>query len=498
MIESLPFQRSTPEAQGIPSSAILRFVEAADREIRHLHSVMVLRRGAVVAEGYWDPYRPTDPHMLFSLSKSFTSTAIGMLVAEGRLSVEDPVLGFFPDEAPGAPSEMLRRMRVKHLLTMTTGHHVDPSPTVRQGAPTWRRSFLALPVEHEPGTHFVYNSVATYMLSAIAQRLTGQRLVEYLGPRLFEPLGIEQPTWEASPEGIDTGGWGLSARTADIARFGQLYLQGGAWQGRQLLPAAWVAEATSPRVPNAGWGNPNPDWQQGYGYQFWRCRHGVYRGDGAFGQFCIVLPAQQAVLAITAGVSDMQAVLDLVWQHLLPALGDRPLPEDARAARALAERLAALRTAPVAGAATSPRVAAVSGRTFAVAPNGDGIEAVRFDFAADGATLTVRNGSGEQPVACAFGGWTRGIVDVESAYRRRLGTQAPIANEVAASGAWTADDTYTAELWWYRTPFRRTLTCRFDGRGVAIDQSANLANGPTERPRLVGQPLDADAAGAAP
>src|SRR4051812_2285185 len=166
MIETTPFTRSAPEAQGIQSSAILQFVEAADREIRNLHSVMVLRHGAVVAEGYWDPYDASEPHMLFSLSKSFTSTAIGMLIADRKLSVEDRVLPYFPDVAPAEPSPNLQRMRVKHLLTMTTGHDVDPSPSVRQSGTEWRRSFLALPVEHEPGTHFVYNSVATYMLSA--------------------------------------------------------------------------------------------------------------------------------------------------------------------------------------------------------------------------------------------------------------------------------------------------------------------------------------------
>jgi CubicO group peptidase (beta-lactamase class C family) len=303
----------------------------------------------VVAEGYWAPSQANDPHILFSLSKSFTSTAIGMLVADGRLSVDDPVLQHFPDEAPTDPGESLRQMQVRHLLTMSTGHDVDATPRVRQGGPAWRRSFLALPVEHEPGTHFVYNSAATYMLSAIVQRLTGQRLVEFLGPRLFEPLGIDAPTWETSPEGIDAGGWGLSARTVDIARFGQLYLQHGTWRGQQLVPREWVAVATSFQVSNAASGTTNPDWQQGYGYQFWRCRHGAYRGDGAFGQFCLVLSEQETVLAITGGVADMQSVLNLVWQHLLPALGSEPLPEDADGAGRLADRLASLRMAPVAG-----------------------------------------------------------------------------------------------------------------------------------------------------
>jgi len=485
------FPRSTPESQGIRSSAILALVEAADRDVCHLHSLMLLRRGTVVAEGYWDPYRPDDPHMLFSLSKSCTSTAVGMLVAEGRLTVDDLVLQHFPDEAPANPSERLRQMQVKHLLTMNTGHDVDATPRVRQGGPAWRRSFLALPVEHTPGTHFVYNSAATYMLSAIVQRLTGQRLVDFLGPRLFEPLGIEAPTWETSPEGIDAGGWGLMARTEDIARFGQLYLQGGAWQGRQLVPSVWVDAATAFQVPNAASTNANPDWQQGYGYQFWRCRHGAYRGDGAFGQFCIVLPDKEVVLAITGGVADMQAVLNLVWQNLLPALDSQSLAEDAAAAGHLADRLASLRIAPVSGRATSPRAAQIRGRSFTVAPNEDGIASLAFDFASDGATLAIQRDGGEQRITFRHGDWARGEADFESAYRRHLGTQGPLPNAVVASGAWTSDDTYTAELWWYQTPFRRTLTYRFSGDRVQVNQRANLSFGSTERPTLEGRAIGA-------
>src|SRR5262245_38947833 len=203
--------RSAPEAQGILSSAILAFVEAAERNIHELHSFMLLRHGAVVAEGWWSPYAPDRPHMLFSLSKSFTSTAVGMAVAEGRLSVDDPVLSFFPEDTPEQVSENLASMRVHHLLSMSTGHAEDTTKGLReQPEGNWARAFLAAPVEHQPGTHFLYNSGATYMLSAIVQRLTGMTLLEYLRPRLFEPLEIENPTWETCPRGINVGGWGLN------------------------------------------------------------------------------------------------------------------------------------------------------------------------------------------------------------------------------------------------------------------------------------------------
>ncbi len=240
---------SAPEAQGIASSAVLAFVEAADRNLRELHSFMLLRHGQVVAEGWWSPYGPQDPHMLFSLSKSFTATAAGLAIAEGLLSLEDAVLPFFPDDAPAAqPSHNLAAMRLRHLLSMSTGHTL---PSLRaRNAPSvscWAAAFLEQPVEHAPGTHFIYNSGATYMISAIIQKVTGTTVQEYLRPRLFAPLGIRADVpWENCPRGINTGGWGLSLRTEDIARFGQLYLQDGVWNGQRLLPEGWVTERTNP------------------------------------------------------------------------------------------------------------------------------------------------------------------------------------------------------------------------------------------------------------
>src|SRR5690349_17835672 len=236
-METAALPRSTPEAQGIPSRAIAAFLDGVERDVEYLHGLVVVRRGHVVAEGYWAPYDAATPHMLFSLSKSFTSSAIGMLVGDGKLSVDDRVLDFFPAQAPADPSPRLRAMTVRHLLTMTSGHDSDPTRPIRQLDVDWVRAFFEAPLLHEPGERFVYNSGATYLCSAIAQAITGQRLLDFLGPRLFEPLGFLDPTWEQSPRGIDTGGWGLKIRAGEIARFGQLYLQRGLWRGQQLIPA---------------------------------------------------------------------------------------------------------------------------------------------------------------------------------------------------------------------------------------------------------------------
>jgi CubicO group peptidase (beta-lactamase class C family) len=332
-----PLPRSTPEAQGVSSANIRAFIEAANGQIDTLHSFMLVRHGHVIAEGWWKPEAPEKRHVLHSLSKSFTSTAVGLAVADGKLSVDDPVLKFFPEDAPADPSPKLQAMRVRDLLTMSTGHETEAKFTPET---PWVQSFLAQPVPHKPGAHFQYNTPATHMLSAIVRKVTGETVLDFLKPRLFEPLGIDDPEWGTSPQGNTVGGWGLKIRTEDIAKFGQLYLQKGKWKDKQLIPASWVEQATAKQVSNGS--DPTKDWDQGYGFQFWRCRHGAYRGDGAFGQFCLVLPEQDAVIAITADTRDMQAELNVVWGKLLPAFSASPLPPNASEQTRLEQLLASL------------------------------------------------------------------------------------------------------------------------------------------------------------
>ena len=325
-VTALP--RSTPEEQGISSTAVRSFIEAADDQIDTLHSFMLLRHGHVIAEAWWKPESADKPHVMWSLSKSYNATAVGFAAGEGKLSLDDPVLKFFPEEAPADPSANLQAMRVRDLLTMSGGHDVEPKFDLEVGPSV--KDFLAHPVTHQPGTYFRYNTPGSYMLSAIVTKATGQTVIDYLKPRLFEPLGIENPEWGTTAEGYNFGGYGLFIRTEDIAKFGQLYLQKGEWNGKQLLPVSWVEAATKKQVENdkAPSGRTS-DWQQGYGFQFWRCQHNAYRGDGRDGQICLVIPEQDAVIAITAKTGQMQTELDLVWEKLLPAFRDQALPSNA-------------------------------------------------------------------------------------------------------------------------------------------------------------------------
>ena len=337
--QSLP--RSTPEAQGIPTQAVIDFVHAADTTVNTFDSFMILRHGKVIAEGYWKPNSADVPHILNSVSKSFNSTAVGLAIHEHKLKLTDHVLKFFPADAPPSPSANLRAMTVRDLLTMSGGHAVEPARV--NGNPSVKQ-FLAQPVVYPPGTHFLYNTMGAYVLSAIVTKVTGQTSLEYLKPRLFAPLGIQNPRWDSSPEGNSLGGYGLYLRTEDIAKFGQLYLQKGKWNGRQLIPRQWVEEATSKHIDNSQESHSKigPDWVEGYGFQFWRCRHNAYRADGAGGQFIVVMPDQDAVVAITANTGNLEGELNAIWDHLLPAFQPSPLPPNPAAQQQLHDAVAAL------------------------------------------------------------------------------------------------------------------------------------------------------------
>lgn len=341
---AMPLPRSTPEAQGISSQAVLAYVEACDK-INTLHSFMVVRHGHVIAEAWWKPEAPDKPHVLHSLSKSFNSTAVGLAISDGKLSLDDLVLKFFPADAPAEVSDNLKAMKVRDLLTMTCGH--DSEPKAVGGAPSVKQ-FLAHPVVHQPGTHFQYNTMGSYTLSAIVTKVTGQTELEYLKPRLFEPLGIENPRWDASPEGNSLGGYGLYLCTEDIAKFGQLYLQKGKWNGKQLVPQDWVEQATIKQVPNdqESHSKIGIDWQQGYGFQFWRCTHNAFRGDGANGQLCLVIPEKDVVIAVTAETGNFQGEMNAVWNNLYPAFQNEPLPENAAAQASVKDAITKLEAHP--------------------------------------------------------------------------------------------------------------------------------------------------------
>ena len=322
------WRTSSAEAEGVDPAGIRDLIDELDSDpAQDPHALIVLRHGAVIASAQWEPYRLDRPQLVYSLSKSFTTTAAGFAVADGLLDLDTPAADYFPEYADSvAPAS--RGILVRHLASMATGHLQDMIVAFAMDPVHPVKAFLATPPEREPGSVFTYNQLATYTLAAIIQRGSGQRLSDYLLPRLFEPLGIAPVGWQQQPVDVELGFSGLFTTPESVAKLGQLYLAGGVWNGERLLPESWVREATSRHVDNAVPGDlaaADSDWQQGYGFQFWMSRHG-YRGDGAFGQYCLVLPEHDAVVALTSQTVDMQDLLDRVWRHLLPAFHDEPQP----------------------------------------------------------------------------------------------------------------------------------------------------------------------------
>lgn len=468
--------KSTPEAEGISSSAILAFIESAEKEQPDaLHSLMIVRHGKIVAEGWWNPYNADSPHLLYSLSKSFTSTAIGLAVAEGLVSLDDPVSSFFPNKAPEKPSKNLESMRIRDLLRMTTGHASDSYGRIQGHPDGWVAGFLSLPVEHKPGSIFIYNTGATYMLSAILQKVTEQTLVDFLKPRLFDPLEIKKPYWRSDPEGINVGGTGLFVTTLDIAKLGQLYLQKGNWKGKQILSEEWVTQATSLQTSNGS--NPESDWDQGYGYQFWRCRHNIYRGDGAFGQYCIVMPEHDAVIAITSGSNNMQGILNLVWKHLLPTMDEKALPHKEDDLASLNTKLESLALSTVKGDETNAIAKNISGNKYTMEENVQGIEAISLVTEGMDKSITFWTEEEEHKIPIGFNAMLKGEMVMPG-----MGKVAS-----ACSGAWIDQDSYQVKMYNYESPHAITYNIDFNGNTVIINSEFNVFIGNWKQPQMRGR-----------
>ncbi len=483
---SLP--RSAPEAEGVSSEAIITFLNSAATSKQEFHSFMFLRHGKVIAEGWWDPYKPNLRHTLYSTSKSFTSTAVGFAVSEKLLTVNDKVISFFPDQLPDSISPFLADMTVKDLLMMSAGQSPEPTGAIRSSGPDWVKSFLATPVVNDPGSKFLYNSMATFMLSAIVQKVSGEMLIDYLKPRLFDPLAIEGVDWEVSPEGINTGGWGLRVKTEDMAKFGQLYLQKGKWNGKQIIPASWVEEATTFKIdqaPDAPQSiKDSSDWMQGYCYQFWRCRNNAFRADGAYGQFIIVMPEKDAVVAITAESPDMQNEINMVWKYLLPAMKDEPLADNPKAAETLKQRLSSLALPLPAKVPDSPVATLLSSKTFRLESNGPGFETFSLKFSGDTCKLSVKADKTDYSILFGAGKWI--IAETAMDGPNILSRPGAIAqNKIAGAYTWKNDNTLELVLRYIESPHSIKITCAFDKENVEVFLHLSLPPG-TDLPPIKG------------
>ena len=420
---------ATPESQGVSSAAILKWIDASEKafgadEHGAMHGFVIVRHGRVIAEGSWKPFDTlNETHMLYSHSKSFTSSAIGFLADEGKIDLDERIVDIFSNEVPTKVSENLKQLRVRDLLTMNVGKE---DHLLRAGG-DWVHEFLSKDFFRKPGTGFKYDSDATYMLAAIVERKSGEGMMDYLKRKMFDKIGIEKAWTTTSPQGIPCGGWGMNMTTRELARFGQLYLDRGMWGDTYVLSPFWVDLATA-RHTWSGWQNvgvkgqgEGSDWEQGYGFQFWRCRQGAYREDGAGGQYTVVMPNEDMVISAHAGLDDFQKELNLIWDNLLPAAKDAPLPEDPAAQAMLKTRLAKLEIKPLQVAVGVDSADEWTNKSFELKENPRGFKSVRFDIKGSEVLCTLVTRAGEQKFPASFGAWTKGSVRIDTENYEGLG-----------------------------------------------------------------------------
>ncbi|MDR1387833.1 MAG: beta-lactamase family protein [Propionibacteriaceae bacterium] len=448
-----------PAEVGVDPAGVVELVEALETEAAvEPHALVILRHGRVIARGGWRPHSPDRAGLVYSLSKSFTSTALGLAVDAGLVGLDEPFIAFFPEVDGPEVSERTRRLKVRHLAAMATGHAVDMWPVLR-GTPAGDlfRVFARMEPEAEPGSLFAYNQLATYSIAEIIRRRSGQRLLDYLRPRLLEPMGLRLAGWQQFQPGLDLGFSGLFASADAVAALGQLYLRRGLWQGRRLLSEAWVDQATRFQVDNSTRpGQEDPDWRQGYGFQFWISRHG-YRGDGAFGQYCLVLPDQDMVVALTSQTLAMQSVLDLIWDNLLPAVGRRGTPQ---AEDPLADRQVELPdlggdgTGDIVFSADSVNFQVAGGREVDLTP--PLVSAVELRLAGGVGTVRLGDGQSELRLAARRGAWTT--------------TEAGPDSPITVAVGWDRDDqSVRVDLLFLETPHHAVLTCDLQTGACSID-----------------------------
>ena len=377
---------STPESVGVPSASISAFLRDLHESRFNMHSVLVLRHGKLITEAYREPYDQDRKHRVFSISKTFTALAAGLLIDEGKLSLDDKVVDFFPEYCPHPVHPLLAAATIYDMLTMQ-----DPHERTTHGMgikANWLESWFLTPPDHPPGTIFQYNTTSTNLVAAIVERITGMKMIDYMYPKLLTPIGFSDGCYcGETPDGDSFAGSAVMCTPRDVAKLTLFVMNDGLWEGKQLISKDFIIKLRSKLVDNNIMGIP-VEGMFGYGFFTWVLRHGGFAFFGIHGQFGIGFPDKGLIVVSTGNTTDnyntegdvlLSQFAGRVFRHLLPALSDNPLPEDTSAQHELSSMLA-LPHMLVPGSASSPKAADIAGRTYKIHPNKSGWEAVRFEF----------------------------------------------------------------------------------------------------------------------
>ncbi len=484
MDKRIPFDTAAPEAVGIRSADILAYIDALERSETEMHGLMIMRHGKLCAQGWWAPFAPELRHGLQSHTKTYAATAVGIAYTEGLLRLDERIIDIFPEDAPEDPGENLKLLTVRDVLCMGCG--MDEMP---RNSAHWVRDFLHTPVNHKPGTTYMYNSSGSTLLGSIVRKKTGLGLHDYLTPRLFDKIGIDPDNlrWMRMADGIEVGGGGLFATTEDNFRLMKLYADGGVWNGERILAEDYVRLATTNQNDSATESINNPEATDnflGYGFQIWMCKpRGAYRADGAMGQFTIVLPEQDMIIAITetaVGAHWAQSTLNITWDFVEKITAADALPADPEAFSALQRKLVRLNIGNPPCQPYSPKTAEISGKVFRMdsghftpfagnfmtGEGPDDIVRFSFDFDVYGCVWRFETKSGRKEAVRVGTGGAR--------FTNMLGKPEDCSQLYLCDAYWPEENLFEMHCRWLETCLLDTYRLRFapDGK-VEIDVSNN-------------------------
>lgn len=488
-----PLERCTPESVGLRSKDITWFINELEHSQTEMHGLMIMRHSKVAAEGWWSPFAPHLRHGLQSHTKTYAATGVGIAYTEGYLKLDERIIDIFPEAAPENPSENLQLLTVRDVLCMGCGMEEMPRNTEH-----WIKDFLAIPVVHKPGTAYMYNSTGSTLLCAIVERKTGRKFTDYIEEKLFDKIGIDKRNirWYCMADGTPMGGGGMFASTEDNLRMMMVYANGGVFNGERILAEDYVKLATSNQNDSASEAKNNPlayDNHLGYGFQIWMCKpEGVYRADGAMGQFTIVCPKQDMIIAINetaVGAHWAQTTLEICWKYLA-LIDQNPVEENETDTDILTRKLKALHLNAPVYQPESSWIEKVCGKTYEVlppeekeeeAPKGPfpapkpsldirqvsfmdpkkapGAKSFRMDFNEYGCDLTLTFEDHEDVVPIAtYGDRMTALLNAPDAQTRLIATD----------GAWTVENEFTVNIRWTETCFVKQLKFQFDEAGCTI------------------------------
>jgi CubicO group peptidase (beta-lactamase class C family) len=437
------FPLASPESVGVSSKHILNFIDKAEEYGIMLHSVLMMGRGKLIAEGYYAPFTSDWMHRMYSVSKTFVSTAIGLLADEGRISLDDKICDYFKDKLPENPHPYILDMAIRDLLIMATTH---AGSTYKPEDKDWVWTFFNTEPTRPPGTVFRYDTSGSYVLNVLVERLTGKPFLEYLKDKMLRDLGFSEEAWcIKAPEGYSWGGSGVICTTRDLARLALVYMNKGNIGGRQYLSEEFIKAATSRQIDNAATGYRDYKNGNGYGYQIWMLKDGGFGFCGLGVQLAVCIPKEDFIFVCTGDnqgtVQVYGGILDILWKEILEKLQPGSLPEDEEAARKLEERLSSLEVVnPLIGKSTSPLQEKVNKCRYALGPNPMGIQEIGVEFEGNEGRLIMKKNGEEKVISFGMDKYVLGRFPETHYFGDTIGTPKGEMYKCMATARWTQED----------------------------------------------------------